>query len=108
MKDFYDVAVLAREFEFDGEVLARAIRATFARRQTPLPAALPIALTRIFVNDAMKKTQWSGFIRKAEVTDASGLADTIEAIAAFVETPLAAASSRAPLVARWRSGGPWT
>jgi len=36
--------VLARLFEFDGEVLARAIRATFERRKTPLPIGLPVGL----------------------------------------------------------------
>ena len=37
MKDFYDLWTLARQFEFDGQVLSEAIRATFDRRQTPLP-----------------------------------------------------------------------
>ena len=37
MKDFYDLAVLARTFAFEGEVLARAIGATFERRGTPCP-----------------------------------------------------------------------
>jgi Nucleotidyl transferase AbiEii toxin, Type IV TA system len=31
MKDFYDIALLARTFDFDAELLARAIRATFSR-----------------------------------------------------------------------------
>jgi len=44
MKDFYDVAVLGRDFDFDGELLTRAIRATFERRKTPLPVSLPVAL----------------------------------------------------------------
>jgi predicted nucleotidyltransferase component of viral defense system len=39
MKDFYDVAVLARDFDFDGALLARAMRATFERRKTPLPTS---------------------------------------------------------------------
>ena len=41
MKDFYDVAVLARDYDFEGDILVRAIRATFERRQTPLPTANP-------------------------------------------------------------------
>ncbi len=28
IKDFYDIAVLARSYAFDGELLTRAIRAT--------------------------------------------------------------------------------
>jgi predicted nucleotidyltransferase component of viral defense system len=52
MKDFYDIVVLARSFDFDGEVLVRALRATFDRRKTPLPEGLPVALTPAFADDA--------------------------------------------------------
>ena len=37
MKDFFDIVVLARTFDFDGDWLARAMRATFDRRGTALP-----------------------------------------------------------------------
>jgi hypothetical protein len=32
MKDFNDIVVLSRMFEFDGDLLVRAIRATFERK----------------------------------------------------------------------------
>ena len=38
MKDFFDLWVLARQFEFQGPLLCQAIRATFERRHTPVPA----------------------------------------------------------------------
>src|SRR5579884_2409668 len=37
MKDFYDLWALSRRFEFERSVLARAIGATFRRRNTGLP-----------------------------------------------------------------------
>ncbi len=43
MKDFYDVWVLAKSYDFNGDRLVRAIAATFDRRGTPLPDALPDA-----------------------------------------------------------------
>lgn len=108
MKDFYDLVVLARMFDFDGEGLARAIRATFARRRTPLPTGLPLALTAEFAEDSTKKTQWAGFVRKAGLHDTSSLSDTVAEIAAFLRTPLLAATAPSPpLVAFWRAGGPW-
>jgi predicted nucleotidyltransferase component of viral defense system len=107
MKDFYDVAVLARDFDFDGEVLARAIRATFDRRKTTLPTTTPVALTDAFAEDLAKKTQWSGFVRKANVRDASPLAETVAAVRAFVEAPLAAAAGHSPAPKSWRAGGSW-
>lgn len=48
MKDFFDVFVLSKAFPFDGPTLVRSIRATFERRGTPLPAAIPIVLTEGF------------------------------------------------------------
>lgn len=107
MKDFYDVALLARDFYFDGELLTRAIRTTFVRRKTPLPTTTPVALTAAFAEDYAKKTQWSGFVRKADVRGAGSLAETITAVRAFVESPLAAAASGTPAPGSWRAGGAW-
>ena len=66
MKDFFDLWLLAATFEFAGEVLARAIQATFERRRTPLPETIPIALTADFHGDDSKQKQWRAFIRKAD------------------------------------------
>jgi predicted nucleotidyltransferase component of viral defense system len=108
MKDFYDVAVLAKMFEFDGQVLARAIRATFERRNTPLPATVPMALTPAFADDPAKNTQWTAFVRKSGASDADSLPITVAAIAAFAAPPLAAAAGANPWAARWPAGGPWS
>lgn len=40
MKDFWDINYLIREFDFDGALLQKAIRATFPSRQTPFPENL--------------------------------------------------------------------
>ena len=85
MKDFYDLVILARLFEFDGALLARAIRATFDRRRTPLPQGLPVALQPGFAEDASKRSKWAGFVRKTAEPDAGDLKDAIVAIAAFVQ-----------------------
>lgn len=107
MKDFYDVAVLAHNFDFDGDLLSSAIRATFERRKTAIPTTTPVALTAVFAEDPIKKTQWSAFIRKAGVRDAGSLAEAIVAVRAFVEAPLVAAANDAPAPRSWRASGPW-
>jgi predicted nucleotidyltransferase component of viral defense system len=108
MKDFYDLVILSRMFEFDGELLIQAIRATFERRKTPLPEGLPAALTPSFAEDAGKTTQWRAFRRKSGGEDIGELPTVAAEIARFVETPLAAASDEIALTARWTAGGPWT
>lgn len=48
MKDFYDLCVLAREFDFEGHTLCQAIHATFERRKTDIPNAIPACLLETF------------------------------------------------------------
>ena len=45
MKDFFDLFLLAKLFEFEGQLLVQAISATFNRRGTLLPTRIPTALT---------------------------------------------------------------
>jgi hypothetical protein len=107
MKDFYDLAILAREFDFEGQLLARAFRATFERRQTRLPSTRPVALTEAFSADPSKRTQWSAFTRKAGIENADDLSRTVTAIAGFVDVPLTAARTGEAITQRWKAGGPW-
>jgi hypothetical protein len=37
MKDFHDIWMLSRTFDFQGAMLARAVEKTFANRETPVP-----------------------------------------------------------------------
>lgn len=106
MKDLYDLAVLSQTFAFEGELLARAIAATFARRGTPLPTGLPVALTTEFTDDRMKTTQWNAFLRKSGAPPLGELRDVAATIARFVEEPLSAAAG-STFVKRWAPGGPW-
>lgn len=62
MKDFYDIWVMSRSFSFDDDRLARAIAATFNRRETPIPDEVPDALTPAFAADEQKRRQWRAFI----------------------------------------------
>jgi predicted nucleotidyltransferase component of viral defense system len=107
MKDFYDIAVLARSFSFDGDLLTRAIRATFERRKTPLPTTTPIALTATFAEDSTKRTQWSGFVRKVGISGGESLADTVAVVRDFVEAPLLAASGAGRVPKSWQAGKAW-
>ena len=67
MKDFYDLWILANTFEFQGEILARAIQATFKRRGTTVPMEPPIALTADFFGNPSKQSQWLAFVRRGRL-----------------------------------------
>lgn len=83
MKDFYDIWLLARTFPFDDERLARAIAATFERRQTAIPADPPDGLTAAFGADPEKQTQWRAFVADVAL-DPGSLAEVVEELAAFL------------------------
>jgi predicted nucleotidyltransferase component of viral defense system len=61
MKDYYDVWMLTTAFELEPERLRRAIVATFARRNTVVPAVVPDGLTDAFAADPAKQRQWDAF-----------------------------------------------
>ena len=71
MKDFFDLAVIARTSELDGSTLVDALRATFGRRGTPMPESTPPALTQAFASDSVKGKQWLAFVTKAGLQAAS-------------------------------------
>lgn len=56
MKDFYDIWLMLRQFDFEGPILAEAISKTFSIRGTSIQAD-PIALTSTFAEDTEKAAQ---------------------------------------------------
>lgn len=107
MKDFYDLAVLARSFAYEGDLLVRAIRATFERRGTPLPRTTPPGLTPEFFADHAKYQQWRAFLRKTGAADFATLADAAGAVSGFLTRPLEVAAQAQVWDAHWPAGGPW-
>ncbi len=107
MKDFYDIWLLSRLFDFDGATLAPAIEKTFAHRGTTVDTQ-PTAFTDVFSEDPTKVTQWKAFVRKSLLTEApSDLATVVDAIAAFLAQPAAAVAEGRPFEAAWNAPGPW-
>ncbi len=49
MKDYFDLWVLLTENALESAELRRAVMATFARRQLPIPSSLPSGLSDAFV-----------------------------------------------------------
>ena len=84
MKDFYDIWLLLRAYEFEGDSLPRAIAATFARRKTPIPEKAPDALTRAFADDPAKQQQWASFIGAIEAEPIE-LAKVIEELSVYLK-----------------------
>lgn len=93
MKDYFDLLSLVREGRLDSAVLARAVFATFERRNTPLPAALPVGLTIAFASDKAKQQQWRAFLQRSRL-QAPDLGEVVEEIAPEVARILAVDRAR--------------
>lgn len=107
MKDFYDIWLLATHFDFDGSILAQAIRETFRWRQTTLPRR-PVAFTDAFAKDREKQAQWAAFIGRHRLEDTPAtLHEAIQVIASFLQPVIQALSEEQHFDRRWPPGGPW-
>ena len=90
MKDYYDLWIISQAFEIDRSRLAGAISATFARRGTAIPDAVPEGLSRTFAEDAVKRQQWESFKRNLGV-DPGPLDGVVGALEGFLMPAAAAA-----------------
>jgi hypothetical protein len=106
MKDFYDIWLLSRQFDFQGERLAEAIRLTFDQRGTTLPSEI-VFFTEGFID--AKQVQWEAFTKKLKQYHVpASFADVVTALNAFLGPLIAALSSGTKIPAIWAAPGPWT
>ncbi len=107
MKDFYDIWLLSRRFDFDGAILARAVAATFAKRQTAVQPA-PVALTDAFSESDIASTQWRAFVRKGRLEDApASLTEAVSGIAQFLLPVIRALEGGQEFTMKWAAGESW-
>jgi len=108
MKDFYDLFVLALRFSFKGADLKDAINATFERRRTDLPNAMPAALTPTFYSEEAKAVQWRSYLGRNSLPTSPGDFNEVgKLIRAFLLPLWDAMSKDTAFEVNWQPGGPW-
>jgi hypothetical protein len=91
-----------------GAVLAEAIRATFARRRTPLPTTAPVALTSEFADEQMKQNQCQAFVRRGKLQAGNApLEEIVTVLHGFLMPVVEVLNAGSPFSQRWKVGGPW-
>lgn len=93
MKDYFDLLALADEGALEAGLMADAIAATFARRQTPIPTGVPLGLTDEFARDSAKRAQWSAFLARNRL-QAPALDEVVAQVREFLIGPLRMAIER--------------
>lgn len=71
MKDFYDLWAIPQSQDIDEAELAQALRATFERRETPIPLERPDGLSDAFAQDADKQHQWAAYAQSIDLDGVS-------------------------------------
>lgn len=89
MKDYYDLYYLANKFDFDGAILAEALRKTFENRGHHFTVEQFEQVMAFGSDDAMQK-KWKAFCRKID-TKTDGFDTVLRMIKAFLAEPFAAA-----------------
>jgi predicted nucleotidyltransferase component of viral defense system len=107
LRDYFDIYALATQRRFQSTPLIAAVRATFARRDTPLPSFPPAGLTRDFALQAGKQAQWRAFIERTGASAPPELTAVIEMIGLFLDPIVSAAHSGEVPDLTWPPGGPW-
>ena len=107
MKDFYNIWMLSRVFEFKGDVLSKAIFETFNKRNSPLDATAAV-FDDSFASEKEKISQWGGFLEKAKLDDAPEFfQDVVSVIKLFIHPVVSSLAEGIEFKGDWIAPGPW-
>lgn len=108
MRDFWDVAAVARRFVFAGESLAEAIVETFERRGSSI-VDLPASLRPAFYQDRDRVQRWEAFQRTVSgESDVPSGFDTVGEIVRGFLSPIRDALARSEAFTQeWVPPGSW-
>lgn len=108
MKDFFDIRLMIRQFNFNGSKLAEALKRTFTHRKTEFPKDKYIFAEEIYDNRSDRQTLWKTFLNKGDINNApqelSAVATEIER---FLFKPLDAIKKDQKFTGKWKAPGPW-
>ena len=107
MKDFFDIWLLSRLYEFTGGTLVSAISSTFRTRNTEISQYSSV-FSAEFMADKSKATQWEAFLRRTAIESAPlQFSAVIEQISVFLGPPAEAVANGTAFNKSWPAGGPW-
>lgn len=105
MKDFYDIWLLARQYEFKSEILSKAISLTFEKRNTDIKLGVE-AFSDRFV--ASKQAQWEAFRRRLmQESIPYEFSEIVMQIKAFLLPITESIVTKTYCQQQWPPTGPW-
>lgn len=108
MKDFYDIWLLMRRFDFDGASLAESLKRTFAHRKTLFPQGKSLFAEEIYDEKSDRQMLWKAFLSKGNIKHAPEKLSTLaKGIEEFLIKPLDAINKGQGFKGEWKAPGPW-
>ncbi len=105
MKDFYDIWLLSKQFDFDGKVLSVAMRLTLEHRGTEIPDIIT-AFTKGFIE--IKQIQWKAFQKRlAQEHIPNDFANIVMGVEAFLGEVIASLKLDSDFTPNWNASGTW-
>lgn len=105
MKDFYDIWLLSRQFDFMSERLKDAMSETLKNRGTNLPSEI-VAFSNSFLS--MKSGQWQAFHRRlGQENIPADFAEIIRQVKIFLYPIVESIRSGMATPSNWEAPGPW-
>jgi predicted nucleotidyltransferase component of viral defense system len=103
LKDFYDLWLISRTFEFDRAALSTAVQRTFERRETPMPTDVPTGLTDQYAEQW--DARWKAYIKRERMSAAP---DNLSSLIADLREFLRPLTLPFRTASHWSPGGPWS
>jgi len=108
MKDFYDIWLMTRQFEFNGANIASAIKKTFNNRKTEIPHKKPLFADEIYDEKSDRQMLWSAFLKKGDIRHApETLSVTAREIESFLIKPIMALNDNVAFDKTWKQPKGW-
>jgi len=105
MKDFYDIWLLSRQYDFSGEELCHAVTETFIKRKTPFPEKIKVFDPEFIV---ARDRQWKAFINRfGNINMPEDFSEAIGQISAFLTPVNESLRKDQNSLFEWRAPGPW-
>lgn len=104
VKDYFDIWMLSRLHEFEGEALTVAVRETFDVQEREIPEEID-GLTREFAEDA--EDMWKAFLKRIDARSNVSFPQVVAELSKMLQPVSEAARQGEILMGTWRPGGDW-
>ena len=108
MKDFYDIWLTSRRFDFDGVQLTKALKKIFANRDTGFPKTKKLFNEEFYNDKSDRQVMWKSFLLKNNIVSApEKLSIVINEMERFLVKPVQAILKGKKFNYFWNKSGQW-